>query len=97
MIEPWHECYLKLVCEKKWDELTMTNDPSVRHCSGCQRTVHLVETAQAFDLARAQHQCVALGCRLDHARLLHRTEGVPGNVQERSPDDDLFVGIPIPF
>jgi hypothetical protein len=64
MTEPWHRCHLSLVCEKQWTELTPTADPRVRHCSGCERTVHEVATPEEFAAARAHWQCVRLTGRL---------------------------------
>ena len=64
MVEPWHRCHLALVCEKQWSELTPTADARVRHCSGCERTVHEVATPEEFAAARARWQCVRLTGRL---------------------------------
>ena len=64
MVEPWHRCHLALVCEKQWSELTPTADTRVRHCSGCERTVHEVATPEEFAAAKARWQCVRLTGRL---------------------------------
>ena len=64
MVEPWHRCHLALVCEKQWSELTPTADARVRHCSGCERTVHEVATPEEFAAAKARWQCVRLTGRL---------------------------------
>jgi uncharacterized protein (TIGR02996 family) len=49
-----------LVCDKRWDEMAPTSDPTVRLCDACQQNVHYCDT---INEARKQAQyghCVAV-------------------------------------
>lgn len=51
-------------CQQRWDLLSPTADPGVRHCEECQRDVHYCHSSQdAFRLALAG-KCVAIDSRL---------------------------------
>jgi uncharacterized protein (TIGR02996 family) len=50
----------ELVCDKRWDELNVTEDNAVRYCEGCKQNVHYCDTiTQAREHARQGH-CVAI-------------------------------------
>jgi uncharacterized protein (TIGR02996 family) len=48
------------VCDKRWDELTVTEDNAVRFCEGCKQNVYYCDTiTEARNHAQEQH-CVAV-------------------------------------
>ncbi len=50
-------------CEQRWDTLSVTHDPAVRHCQHCNQNVHYCRSAgQAYELAEAG-ECVAIDSR----------------------------------
>jgi uncharacterized protein (TIGR02996 family) len=49
-----------VVCDKRWDEMTPTEDAAVRHCETCREKVHYCDTIMdAREHARRGH-CVAV-------------------------------------
>jgi uncharacterized protein (TIGR02996 family) len=55
-------------CPRKWENLTPTEDPAVRFCGGCQKSVHYCGTlAEARQHARAGH-CVAVDLGVPRSR-----------------------------
>jgi uncharacterized protein (TIGR02996 family) len=49
-----------LVCDRRWDEMTPTSDPTVRQCDSCQQNVHYCDTiTEAREQAQRGH-CVAV-------------------------------------
>lgn len=47
-------------CPLKWEALTVTSDPAVRHCAGCDSPVTFFDSLEAAQLAAAQGKCVAI-------------------------------------
>lgn len=54
--ELWERYRLQFdfVCDKSWDEMTPTSDPTVRLCDACQSNVHYCDTITE---ARKQAEC----------------------------------------
>src|SRR5262245_21146666 len=50
----------KTVCDKRWDELTATDDDAVRFCEGCKQPVHYCDTIQEARKQAWQGHCVAV-------------------------------------
>src|SRR5262245_33019739 len=58
--EALHGIRFKTVCDRRWDELTATDDDAVRFCEGCQKHVYYCDTIRdARSHAFAGH-CVAV-------------------------------------
>jgi uncharacterized protein (TIGR02996 family) len=65
------------VCDRRWDEMTPTSDPTVRLCDSCQQNVHYCDTiTEAREQAQHGH-CVAValdvirhGSDLDPPRMM---------------------------
>ncbi len=52
-------CEMKFICSKKWDDLTLTENPLVRNCADCGKPVHYVNDQTSFDNAAENGLCVA--------------------------------------
>jgi hypothetical protein len=62
---PWNAdtriaCAFSFQCPKTWERLESTADPTVRHCSTCDREVHLALTEADFRRYHEQGACVAV-------------------------------------
>ena len=53
-------CAFSFKCPKTWDRLTPTANASIRHCSECDRDVHLALTEEDFRRHAEEGQCVAV-------------------------------------
>ena len=49
-----------VVCDRRWDELTATTDPTVRHCDACQKNVHFCDTVATAREHAHRGECVAV-------------------------------------
>ncbi|MDP2804710.1 MAG: hypothetical protein Q8O24_02095 [Gallionellaceae bacterium] len=47
-------------CDKGWDSLTLTENPSIRFCSGCQENVFLCGSVEGLKEAVQFERCVAI-------------------------------------
>ena len=62
---PWNAeahiaCAFSFQCPQRWDRLTPTNQPTVRHCTTCDRDVQLALTEADFRRYQEQGACVAV-------------------------------------
>ena len=62
---PWNAeahiaCAFSFQCPQTWDRLTPTNQPTVRHCTTCDRDVQLALTEEDFRRYHEQGACVAV-------------------------------------
>lgn len=62
---PWNAetriaCAFSFQCPQTWDQLTPTNQPTVRHCQTCDRDVRLALTEADFRRYHEQGACVAV-------------------------------------
>ncbi len=62
---PWNAeahiaCAFSFQCPKTWDRLTPTPDPTIRHCTTCDRDVQLAQTEADFRRYHEQGGCVAV-------------------------------------
>ena len=48
------------VCDKRWDELTTTDDRAVRFCEGCKQAVHYCDTITVARNHARQGHCIAV-------------------------------------
>lgn len=48
------------VCDKRWDEMTVTGDADIRLCEECKESVHYCDTITAARGHAAQGHCVAV-------------------------------------
>jgi uncharacterized protein (TIGR02996 family) len=56
-----------VVCDRRWDELTATADPKVRHCDGCQKDVHYCDTVDEAKYRAWAGGCVAVSLGVTRA------------------------------
>jgi hypothetical protein len=57
---PIENCPLEFVCIREWDWLRRTRRDDVRHCSQCQRDVHLCVDDAAIKAAAEAGHCIAI-------------------------------------
>ena len=69
----FRNCEVKFKCPKKWDELEITADPSVRNCHECKKTVHYCRDDNELMKAILADQCVAFPIEL--------LDGEPGELE----------------
>jgi uncharacterized protein (TIGR02996 family) len=50
----------ELVCDKRWDELTVTEDNTVRYCEGCKQNVHYCDTLTTAREHAQRGHCIAV-------------------------------------
>jgi hypothetical protein len=48
------------VCDKDWDELTVTEDNAIRFCESCKQNVHYCDTITVARAHARQGHCVAV-------------------------------------
>ena len=53
-------CAFSFRCPQSWSKLMNTHNPSVRHCTECDRDVHLVWSQAMYDECAKQGHCVAV-------------------------------------
>ena len=75
------KCHFSFQCPRTWGQLTPTNTESIRHCSECERDVHIALTEEDFRHHAEEGHCVA-------TRLLQ------GNVLEENREEVFGVGYP---
>lgn len=51
------------LCNRKWDNLAMTDDPGIRFCEGCSKTVKVANTTQEAQECGKAGQCVTIQLR----------------------------------
>ena len=51
-------------CPQRWDMLTPTGDPAIRHCSECQQDVHYTRSGREARRLADAGMCVAIDSRL---------------------------------
>ena len=54
------DCQLAFRCPRTWGQLAPTKAKGIRHCSECERDVHLALTAEDFRQHAEEGQCVAV-------------------------------------
>ncbi len=54
------DCQLAFRCPRTWGQLSPTKTDGIRHCSECERDVHLALTAEDFRRRAEVGQCVAV-------------------------------------
>ena len=58
---PVENCSLfEFQCPKWWENLTATDDPAVRYCDGCEKTVHYSKTIEEAQDHAWSGRCVAV-------------------------------------
>lgn len=55
-------------CPKKWETLTATDDPAVRHCPSCDKAVHYCDNMYAARAHARAGRCVAVALGVERAR-----------------------------
>ncbi len=85
---PLENCELdwEFTCPKKWEQLTPTDDPTVRHCTACQKSVHYCET-----ISKAKETVWAGECVVVDLQVLRR----PGDLSRPEPTM-MTMGILVP-
>jgi len=53
------ECDFAFKCPKKWENLTILDDPDKRYCSSCEREVFFIETRKELEVYQKLGRCVA--------------------------------------
>jgi len=61
----WNEearisCDFSFQCPKRWERLSPTDHDGIRHCSECDRDVHLALTEEVFRQYASEGLCVAV-------------------------------------
>jgi hypothetical protein len=84
--ENWNDeariaCQFAFRCPQTWDRLTPTGDAGIRHCSECERDVHLALTETDFRRYGDEGQCVAVRVLTTTGRLGYAV----GNEEVRQP------------
>jgi uncharacterized protein (TIGR02996 family) len=51
-------------CPQRWDTLSPTDDPAVRHCADCKRNVHYCRSSREAHWLADAGECVAIDTRL---------------------------------
>ncbi len=51
-------CQMEVVCGKRWDELTTTDEPGIRFCQECKRLIFYTETPAELRIAAEKGVCV---------------------------------------
>ena len=54
------DCEFAVKCPKRWQKLQRTEQPDVRHCNQCERSVHLCNTPGELAAAQKMGLCVAI-------------------------------------
>jgi uncharacterized protein (TIGR02996 family) len=49
-----------VICDRRWDELTATDDNTVRFCEGCKQQVHYCDSIEAARRHAWKGECVAV-------------------------------------
>jgi uncharacterized protein (TIGR02996 family) len=52
--------FFNFICDKRWDQMTTTDDPEVRFCEGCKERVHYCDTIVTARAHAARGHCVAV-------------------------------------
>ena len=52
-------CEMEFECPKNWFELTETDKTGIKHCSTCDKHVHLCITQDELDAFAHQGECIA--------------------------------------
>jgi uncharacterized protein (TIGR02996 family) len=55
-----HALRFNVVCDRRWDELTATDDPTVRRCGACEQNVHYCDTIEDARTRAHRGECVAV-------------------------------------
>lgn len=53
-------CHFRYRCHMEWDDLDATNLNTVRHCTICDKNVHLCTTQESLARAVVANLCVAI-------------------------------------
>ena len=53
-------CEIRYACPNNWDGLEITQNAAIRHCSSCERDVHLCRTETELHQAMIDDHCVAI-------------------------------------
>ena len=53
-------CEREISCDASWDEMQLTNDPSIRSCQQCQKDVYLCKTDKELEVAVNLKRCAAI-------------------------------------
>ena len=54
------DCHFLFKCPQRWDRLQPTAEERVRHCTECDRDVHLALTEEEFQRHRDAGHCIAV-------------------------------------
>lgn len=68
-------------CPLRWDALTETEEPGVKHCPSCEKNVYFCESLDDARERAANNQCVAI-----HDSVFARQDGT------RSSVSDIMMG-----
>jgi uncharacterized protein (TIGR02996 family) len=65
------------ICTRRWDELTATEHPTVRHCDTCEQNVHYCDTIDEARTHAGRGHCVAVNLGvIRHANDLRFPPGI---------------------
>ena len=78
------KCEMQVVCNKKWEQLSPTDESGIKFCGDCKKLVFYTETAAELNLAAKRGLCVYIVPRsLASAKGVSMQYDFPGITRER--------------
>jgi hypothetical protein len=67
-------CEMKVICEKKWNDLNQTEEEGIRFCSDCKKLVFYTKTSEELKIAAKKGVCVFIesGSSAEYADILEK-------------------------
>ena len=85
-----------LRCPLRWDALTETEEPGVKHCSSCEKNVYFCENLDDARERAANNQCVAIHSSVFVLQERHGSRPAGSGPVQRLPynalDEDIIMG-----
>jgi len=78
---------LQFQCPKRWEQLQLTRDETVRYCESCQQKVFFCETIEVAQTHAALSDCIAIDPRLARK---------PNDLDSTMWELGLVLGMPLP-
>lgn len=86
---------LEFECPERWESLTQTANPHVRHCTKCSTKVYFCSTQQEVDRRAMRNQCIAFQPSLKPGRHPQRGWTVLGRPARPKPLDSPAAKPPL--
>ncbi len=85
-------CPFAYRCDKRWENLTTTENPRIRHCDACELPVYLCRTREELTRAIFARQCIAL--RFYTTETVPPVQGRHGGTQHYVQRQTLGLHVP---